>query len=67
MLKDEEIFIVIANSWLKYKMLVQVVNSTFSENIPKISISPLSNRFENSGLKTCLSTKYISFVFTFFP
>lgn len=59
MLEDAEIFI--ANSWLEYKMLVQVVISIFLEKIPEFSISALSNlcRFENSGLKTCLSTKCI--------
>lgn len=69
MLKDAEILIIIANSWLEYKMLVQVVISTLLEKILEIIISSLWNlyRFENSGFKTCLSTKCVSFVFTFFP
>lgn len=69
MLEDAEIFIIIAKTWLECKILVQVVISVFLEKILKFSVSSLSNqcRFENSGLKTCLSTKCISFVFRFFP
>lgn len=45
MLKDAEIFIVIANTWLGYKMLVQLLISIFLEIISKINLSSLSNLY----------------------
>lgn len=50
-------------------MPVQVAISMCLEKIHKIVVGSLSSqcRSANSGLKTCLITKCIQFVFAFFP